>query len=96
MAYASAHGVCTRWWTGRSTCRGAGLRLPVGGPPTGVPEHVRFATVITLARRMLARILDADAPPAWATADESYGGDTRLRRDLQGHRVGHVLAVARS
>ncbi len=62
----------------------------------GVPEHVRFATKITLARRMLARALDAGTPAAWCTADEFYGGDRALRRDLQGRGVGYVLAVARS
>jgi SRSO17 transposase len=38
----------------------------------GVPEHVTFATKITLGRRMLARALDVGVPAAWATADEFY------------------------
>jgi SRSO17 transposase len=62
----------------------------------GVPEHVRFATKVTLGRRMLARALDAGVPAAWCTADEFYGGDQHLRRDLQARRVGYVLAVAKS
>lgn len=62
----------------------------------GVPEQVGFATKITLARRMLARALDAGVPAAWATADEFYGGDRHLRADLQGRGVGYVLAVAKS
>jgi SRSO17 transposase len=62
----------------------------------GVPEHVRFATKITLGRRMLARALDAGVPAAWCTADEFYGGDQHLRRDLQARGVGYVLAVAKS
>lgn len=62
----------------------------------GVPEHVRFATKITLGRRMLARAQDAGVPAAWCTADEFYGGDQHLRRDLQTRGVGYVLAVARS
>jgi SRSO17 transposase len=62
----------------------------------GVPDDVRFATKITLGRRMLARALDAGVPAAWATADEFYGGDQHLRRDLQTRGVGHVLAVAKS
>ena len=36
----------------------------------GVPDDVRFATKITLGRRMLARALDAGVPTAWCTADE--------------------------
>jgi SRSO17 transposase len=62
----------------------------------GVPASVRFATKITLARRMLARALDAGAPAAWCTADEFYGGDRALRRDLQARDLGYVLAVARN
>ena len=62
----------------------------------GVPAGTRFATKITLGRRMLARALDAGVPAAWATADEFYGGDQHLRRDLQARGVGYVLAVARS
>jgi SRSO17 transposase len=62
----------------------------------GVPEQVRFATKVTLARRMLTRALDAGVPAAWCTADEFYGGDRRLRRDLQARGVGYVLAVAKS
>jgi SRSO17 transposase len=62
----------------------------------GVPDHVRFATTITLGRRMLTRALDAGVPAGWCTADEFYGGDQHLRRDLQARGLGHVLAVARS
>lgn len=62
----------------------------------GVPESVRFATKIALARRMLARALDAGTPAAWCTADEFYGGDRALRRDLQARGMGYVLAVARN
>jgi SRSO17 transposase len=59
----------------------------------GVPEHARFATKISLGRRMLARALDAGVPAAWCTADEFYGGDRHLRRDLQARGLGYVLAV---
>jgi len=62
----------------------------------GVPEQVRFATKIALARRMLTRTADAGVPAAWCTADEFYGGDRGLRRDLQARGVGYVLAVAKS
>ena len=62
----------------------------------GVPQHVRFTTKIALARRMLARSLDAGVPAAWCTADEFYGGDRGLRRDLQARGMGYVLAVARN
>jgi SRSO17 transposase len=62
----------------------------------GVPDEVGFASKVTLGRRMLARAFDAGMPAAWVTADEFYGGDRGLRRDLQGRDVGYVLAVAKS
>jgi SRSO17 transposase len=62
----------------------------------GVPDEVSFATKVALGRRMLTRALDAGVPARWATADEFYGGDRGLRRDLQGRNVGYVLAVAKS
>jgi SRSO17 transposase len=62
----------------------------------GVPDDVRFATKISLGRRMLARALDAGVAARWCTADEFYGGDRHLRRDLRGRGVGYVLAVAKS
>jgi SRSO17 transposase len=86
LAYASRHGYTLvdrevylpRCWTDNpDRCTAA-----------GVPEHVRFATKITLARRMLARAHDAGTPAAWCTADEFYGGDRGLRRDLQAQSHG--------
>jgi SRSO17 transposase len=62
----------------------------------GVPAEVEFATKLALARRMLTRALQAKVPTSWCTADEAYGGDRQLRRDLQRHGVGYVLAVAKS
>jgi SRSO17 transposase len=49
-----------------------------------------------LARRMIARTLDAGAPAAWITGDEVYGADPGLRADLETRQVGYVLAVART
>jgi SRSO17 transposase len=69
---------------------------PAGCTAAGIPEDVEFATKITLARRMLTRACDAGVPAAWATADEFYGGDRHLRRDLQARSIGYVLAVAKS
>ena len=62
----------------------------------GIPADVEFATKLVLARRMLTRALDANTPVAWATADEAYGGDRQLRRDLHNRGIGYVLAVAKS
>jgi SRSO17 transposase len=94
LAYASSRGralmdrdvyVPKSWTDDRDRCRAA-----------GVPDHVKFATKIALGRRMLTRALDAGVPARWTTADEFYGGDRGLRRDLQTHGVGYVLAVAKS
>ena len=69
---------------------------PVRCAAAGIPDDVGFATKITIGRRMLERALDAGVPAAWATADEFYGGDRGLRRDLQARQLGYVLAVAKS
>jgi len=60
----------------------------------GVPEGTAFATKPALARRMLARTLDAGVPAAWVAADEVYGTDPALRGDLEARGTGYVLAVA--
>jgi SRSO17 transposase len=62
----------------------------------GIPAHVRFATKPALARRMIARALDAGTPARWATGDEVYGADPGLRAELEKRQLGYVLAVARS
>jgi SRSO17 transposase len=94
LAYASDRGralvdrevYLPRVWTeDRARCQAA-----------GVPDEVGFATKITLGRRMLTRALDAGVPARFATADEAYGSDRGLRRDLQGRDVAYVLAVAKS
>jgi SRSO17 transposase len=60
----------------------------------GVPDQVGFATKPALARRMLARALDAGVPASWVTGDEVYGADPRLRAELEARSIGYVLAVA--
>ena len=60
----------------------------------GVPEEVKFATKLVLARRMLERVLEHELPFAWVTADSVYGADSHLRRFLTEHQIPYVLAVA--
>jgi SRSO17 transposase len=60
----------------------------------GIPEQVSFATKPHLATQMLTRTLDAGVPAAWVAGDEVYGGDPRLRAELERRGVGYVLAVA--
>ena len=58
-----------------------------------VPEQVGFATKPQLAQAMLGRALGAGVPAGWVTADEVYGGDTRLRAFLEQRDLAYVLAV---
>jgi SRSO17 transposase len=75
-----------RSWTGDpGRCRAA-----------GIPEETAFATKPALARQMITRALDAGTPAGWATADEVYGQDPRLRAELARRGLGYVLAVAKS
>jgi SRSO17 transposase len=60
----------------------------------GIPEGTAFATKPALARRMLARTLDACVPAGWVAGDEVYGADPGLRSDLEKRETGYVLAVA--
>jgi SRSO17 transposase len=62
----------------------------------GIPDSTAFATKPMLARRMIARALDAGTPAAWVAGDEVYGADPGLRADLETRQVGYVLAVART
>jgi SRSO17 transposase len=62
----------------------------------GIPPGTVFATKPKLARRMIARALDAGVPAAWVTGDEVYGADPGLRADLERRQIGYVLAVATS
>jgi SRSO17 transposase len=70
------------WCADRARCRAA-----------GIPDDVPFRTKPGLARRMLARALDAGVPAAWVTGDEVYGGDRRLRMMLEQRGQPFVLAV---
>lgn len=60
----------------------------------GVPEEVGFQTKPQLARRMLARALDAGVPAEWVTADHIYGGEYRLRALLEERELRYVVGVA--
>ena len=62
----------------------------------GIPEGVAFATKPKLGLAMLERAHAAGIPFAWVTADSVYGADFRLRRWLQEHKLGYVLAVTRA
>src|SRR5437016_13195037 len=52
------------WTEDRERCQAA-----------GIPESVRFQTKPELARRMLARLWEAQVPIAWVRADTVYGSN---------------------
>ena len=60
----------------------------------GIPEHRAFHTKPALARQMLARLLAAQVPFRWVTADSIYGDDRRLRLWLEEREQAYVLAGA--
>src|SRR5215211_8295699 len=91
LGYASRHGQALidralylpKCWAGDAARRAA----------AGVPEEVGFATKPKLGLAMLERALEAGVPFAWVTGDSVYGADHRIRRRLEAHRRGYVLAV---
>ena len=62
----------------------------------GIPEEVAFATKPKLGLAMLERAHAAGLPFAWVTGDSVYGADSALRRWLQAHGTGYVLAVTKA
>lgn len=91
LGYASRHG---------QTLIDRALYLPESwaGDPlrravAGVPERVAFATKPKLGRALLADAFAAGVPCAWVAADSVYGADYGLRRFIESHGRGYVLAV---
>ncbi|GAA1961593.1 hypothetical protein GCM10009838_17770 [Catenulispora subtropica] len=62
----------------------------------GLPDDLAFATKPVLALGLVERALAAGHRPSWVAADEVYGNDPALRAGLERHRIGYVLAAARS
>jgi SRSO17 transposase len=91
LGYASRHG---------QALIDRALYLPqswAGDPPrraaAGVPERVGFATKPQLGCALLVHAFAAGVPCAWVTADSIYGADYGLRRFIERHGRGYVLAV---
>jgi SRSO17 transposase len=62
----------------------------------GVPQAVRFATKVGLAKTMLQRAFAAGVPSAWVTGDTVYGNAPHLRSWLEAERHAYVLAVPKT
>jgi SRSO17 transposase len=58
-----------------------------------VPQAVRFATKLVLARRMVERAVGAGVPAPWVTADAVYGSDYAFRSALESLGLGYVVGV---
>jgi SRSO17 transposase len=94
LAYASPRGralidrelyLPKEWTDDRERCRRA-----------GIGDEVGFATKPVLARRMIARAVDAGVRFGWVTGDEAYGSDTKLRLWLESMDIAHVVAVPKN
>jgi SRSO17 transposase len=92
LTYASAKGralidrelyLPASWTDDRQRCREA-----------GIGAEVEFATKPELARRMLARLLDAGAEIGWFTADEAYGDNPGLRSWRDNVGLDYVMAIS--
>jgi len=59
----------------------------------GVPESVRFATKLALAKQMVGRAVDAGVPAKWVTADAVYGSDYAFRKAVEDRGLGYVVGV---
>ena len=62
----------------------------------GIPKGTRFATKITLAKRMLARAFAAAVPARWVVADSFYGRSHAFRRWLEQRRRPYVLMIPKT
>ncbi|ELB89477.1 putative transposase for insertion sequence element [Rhodococcus wratislaviensis IFP 2016] len=91
LAYASGagHALIDRelylpesWTSDRDRCRAA-----------GITDDIEFATKPRLAQHMIERVLDAQVPFSWVTADEAYGQVKYLRVWLEERDVSYVLAT---
>jgi SRSO17 transposase len=91
LAYASARGTAfvdralylPRAWT----------HAPARLAEAGVPPGVRFATKLTLAKRLLARAFAAGVPARWVAGDAAYGRSHAFRRWLEEQGRAHALSV---
>jgi len=62
----------------------------------GVPDDVTFATKPALAQHLVTEVLTGRVPASWASGDEVYGGDSKLRKHLRRAGLGYVLAIAKN
>jgi SRSO17 transposase len=66
---------------------------PARRAEAGVPDGLRFATKLTLAKRLLARAFAADVPARWVAGDAAYGRSHAFRRWLEARGRAYALSV---
>ncbi len=74
----------------------AWTRDPKRRAAAGIPKHLRFATKLTLAQRMLQRAFDAHAPAGWIVADSAYGRSNAFRAWLERRGRAHVVMIPKT
>jgi len=62
----------------------------------GVPEGVRFANKLKLAKRMLKRAFEAEVPASWVVADSFYGRSHQFRSWLEKRGCPYAVMVPKT
>lgn len=62
----------------------------------GIPETVKFATKIELAKSMLKRAFEADVPAKWVVADSFYGRSHGFRHWLEKRGRSYAVMVPKT
>jgi SRSO17 transposase len=66
---------------------------PARRAEAGVPAAVRFATKLTLAKRLLERAFAANVPAQWVAGGAAYGRSHAFRRWLEARGRAYALSV---
>ena len=66
---------------------------PARRAEAGVPDGVRFATKLTLAKRLLKRAFTTGVPARWVAGDAAYGRSHAFRRWLEARGRAYALSV---
>ncbi|WP_378733281.1 transposase [Nocardia brasiliensis] len=67
---------------------------PVHRAQARVPADAGLVTKPALAKHIITAALDSEVPARWVTGVEAYGGDPKLRAELETRSIGYVFAIA--
>lgn len=94
LAYTTSHGTTLldrglylqkAWTDDRPRCRAA-----------GIPDTVEFQTKQQMFCTMLQRACRNGVPGRWVVADEVYGNDGKLRKEIENLDLGYVLTIPKT